>query len=1133
MDYNKIVRSIVSNRNLSIPRKLNELKYRVNSGDYKEALKMYPPLKKFLLKDSFFYSVSDIYKKEPFQFTGDLKKEYRWALLPIEDFLEEINDFFSFKIDFETAFFLGNLTEAKTILTSVEKKYGITLWSIEANLLLEENINGTDANWNKLSFYLNNISSPFYEFIISSDSKRIESNLTYEGYLNQFNNDIENVQVSEAVKDFLQFRNFGILENPYTFPFLESVIYISNIYSVIDKYLILIDFIMYNVSVSSENDKLFLSFISKAKTVITKDIRLKNIYNIINVTGELIQSENNEHALSCQDNYNIGQFDQALIIAVEGIRIAPFEFEYYEIYCKSLVNLEKGFEPTNISTLVDTILAHTYSLLKFDSSYDISYKKLLKLCLTMMHTNLGKQIKSFLSETSGIMSKYFCIGILSTSYNTPKNLLLLFRKKIIDSNFKSLFANHSFKVFDLKSGTTVNFENKISTSPAQDLSFKAVGLFRKGDFKTVIEVLETTQYLNTINYYSERKESLLFYSYMAIDKIKDALILFGRVYFDDGMASIKIKYIELYNKVKALPTNVSLLDLVELPVLFSLLVKEYDLFEVYEDFMVSHEIDSIKDFDFGNFAKKFSIKRTIYFLENVVTIDTLKYSTDYGSINEVEEDRIFVLKMLMEKNSSNKLKYETELNEIYRMNSVRKVLKEVDEGRLYIDVNSLKEIQIKNIKDDFKRFKEIESLSSNQTLIGFNASTSKNWDSELIEKIETPDIYSSADYLSFKNIYLASRDNFLFSKEYGLDSCLSTRIRHGALKNHIRSVFEKLDLVTVKLHDKYISNSIWAIQLYYYPDLNELVQQRLKIFSKEIDNYTIFIVEKLIQIQTEKTAGKDDGLFKYFTNDEVLLKYYLQNKNLLTTAELTIEIILTNLVNYTLLDLQKKIIESFTKFIPERFQSIIEKIIADLRELNLPGDCQLVPNLIKSSTEIQNELENISNWFYLNTTSSSTLLSIETVIDASVELTNKINPNFKINPLIKSELEPVAVYSSLIFVFNILFNNILQHSYLNSENLTISLDITSVDEKYVIITVVNNVNLNHHFHENIEKLNTIKKNWNNHSNIDKSNKEGESGFDKIKRILIYETHSKTDKFDFKFENGSFSIMLYFPLLKQT
>ena len=202
----------------------------------------------------------------------------------------------------------------------------------------------------------------------------------------------------------------------------------------------------------------------------------------------------------------------------------------------------------------------------------------------------------------------------------------------------------------------------------------------------------------------------------------------------------------------------------------------------------------------------------------------------------------------------------------------------------------------------------------------------------------------------------------------------------------------------------------------------------------------------------------------------------------------------------------------------------------ELRKLNLPNECELIINLTKSSTEIQKELEYLSEWFYLNTTSSSSLLSIETIINASLGLTNKINPLYNLSPTIDIEKD-FAGYSNLIFVFNILFKNVIEHSKLENDKIKIKIESNIEDEKYVIVRFTNNLNPKHDYSSNKSKLETIKLNWNNHENIERSNKEGESGYDKIKRILIYEALAKTDKFDYKISKNSISITLYFPYKK--
>lgn len=1131
MEYKKIVRSILSNRNLTVANQINQIKLNINAGEYKDALKLHPLFNRTLISNPFFTSTADIHLKEPFSFTRDFKKEFKWITNILENYYEEINSFLALKNNFENHLILDEFDKAKEVIKDVEYAFGISLWSIEANLIIEEKINGSESNWDLLTQYLNEINNSIYEFSINSSSKRIELKLSYESFLNQFQNDINSINADGIIEDFFVFKNFNIVNYEYKYSDLASVIYVSNIFCIVDQYLILVDVILYNISKSKQFDKLFLSFIKSAISKIPNDIRIINVYNIINDKKEIILLKNNDDVIECLNLYYSGNFQDALEKAKLGILEYPTEYEFYQVYCKSLINLNLSFTSFKSSETINNILLDTYNLLTFKKDDADSWNKQLKNSLVLMNTNFGKQIFGLLAEIESVNDRNYIIGFLSSSYNSQNNIYLNDQRSSIVENFNILSQNHSFKIQLYKNGLDIHFESNISNSNLQSVVIEAIRNYKLENNEKVISILNHQIDLDNNSYYYERKIHLLFYSFLNLKSLKESLELFGKIFFDNSIITRKINHLELYNEINACHIKNKFVNLIEYPILYSLILKEYDLYEAYDDFMCTYDIFSIEDLDINSFIETHSLEKTIYFLNNVVTIDTLKYSTEYLSINDVEEDRIKILNTLIFIDPTNKINYESEINEIYRINSVRKVLKEVDQGRLYIDVTSLKEVQSKKFKDDFKRFKEIETLSSTKALLGFNTSNTRNWEKALTEKNEIDEKYNSADYLAFKNIYLESRENFLFSKEYGLDSCLSTRIRHGALKNHIRSVFEKLDLVTSKLKDKYRENEKWANQLATVPETNNNVQLLLKQFSKEIDDYTTYIVENLIQIQTEKTVDKEYGIFKYFTNDSTLFNYYTQNKLSFDSTESIIDMLLTNLVNHTLMELQEEIDKVFSNTIPDKFEKIINTTIEQLRELNLPVDCQLIPNLIKSSTEIQNELDEISNWFYLNTTSSSTLLSIETVIDASIELTNKINPNHKISPIIDLKCEPFGVYSSLIFVFNILFNNIIQHSKLTSDKVNIKIKIDSLEDKFFTITFLNSINEKIDYTDNKIKLQKIKDNWNNHDNIDRSNKEGESGFDKIKRILIYETFSKTDRFEFEIEKDQISIQLFFPFLK--
>ncbi len=961
MDYKRIVRSIIDNKNFTLDQQINAIKQSVSTGQFKDALKMHPKLDRHLRRDPFFKSLDSIYQKEPFLFSEDFKREYKWVLNLLEPHFATINKFLERKNEFEKLFVSGSFQEARLLLGTIENDFGITLWSIESYIMLDEYTQGTEANWSKLSYYLGEIKNPFYEFIINYSSKRFDSKLSHEAYVSQFQNDMDTIQLQGMVRDFFVFKCFAIALYDYDYKDLSSVLLMSNLFSIIDQYLILIDAIVYNTSLTNDLDSLFIPFVSHAKTDLKNDSKLINVYNAINNRQDTIEFEQNNDLTSCMDLYYKGLFKETAIVAAKKIIDNPLEYGYYELYCKSLLNQKNSFTEVGNSPIINQILSETYNLLSFEKGREDGFKNLFKYSLALMNMNLGRQIYGLMSEIESNTNKNYFTGILSATANTPKNLSLCEIRPHLKYYINNITTQYSMQIQAFKLGYIEKAPQPFSTSIQQNIIYQAIHDWNLKKYSKVINDLENAHTLNDNFYYYERKMSLLYNCYIKEILLKKALATFASVFFDNRVVSRKIDHNELYEAIKREHFEQKIADQIEFCILCSLLAKEYDLFEVYDEFMISQNLQSVREIDIDDFASSFTFEMAIYFLHNVTTIETLKYSTEYGSVSEVEEDRIYILQQLLKLDPLKKLIYEKEINDIYRINSVRKVLKEVDEGRLYIDISSLKQIQIKKFKDEFNRFKEIEFSSSTQPLIGFNAAMTKNWETSNTETSEPHERYNSADYLAFKSIYLESRDNFLFSKEYGLDSCLSTRIRHGALKNHIRSVFEKLNLVTSKFNDVYKENELWTNQLAYYPELSIRVQEILRNFSMNIDVYTSFIVDNLIQIQTEKMPTKENGLFSYHTNDEILFSFYNQHKPLLKSVDATIDIILSSLTNYTLINIQTDIVEYFEGITLKKYQDIIETTLNDLRNLSLPTGCELIPHLIKSSTDVQIELENIAN----------------------------------------------------------------------------------------------------------------------------------------------------------------------------
>lgn len=1134
-DYIKKLRPILYNPNNSKDKVLAFIKNEVNVGEFNQAINLNPLLKKARALGTNFSSIHDIFQRNTFGYTDELRRELFWLLYNIENFSVEISSFLKRKESVETLILFGKFDEANICLQETVNEFGENLWSIELRLMLKEFQLGTKFNWEMLSELLKNINSPFYKFIINFFSKRIEENMSFENCFAQFQNEFDSVTTDPMVKDFLVFKSIPIANYEYNFEDLRGVLFVTNIFGTIDQYNIVIDSIVKLVSKTSEFDKIILPFLRKLNVII-QDNKIKNLINLIDTNSQLILLNDTAKLLPIFDEYSKGKFEECFILVFEEIKKSPKCFELYEIYCKCLINLKRKFKKSQVSGIVDSILYSVYRTLQHDRNSNEHRKKLQKYSLIFLSQDFGKQIYSFTLSLirDSDANEFALISNLVSIFNNPRilNLDLRDRDSSVVEKFKILDYSNStnYSMFFREGETYVDIEE--SCDIIQQLVYKARSFYQKNMFKEIIFLIEPYIINDEIisPFYYDEILYLLIESYIESGDLLKALRLSANILSSENFYTNKFNAAVLMSKIKENGIE-NFAEYIELPILFSYSLKDYDLYEIYIEFMLYNDEEYPSKLNIEKLIERFTVENLVYFLNEVCAISTMQYSLEFSSIDKAEIERVEICNVLKEIDPKNRVSYDLEIADILRASAVRKALKEVNDGRLYINIESLKNQQQNTIRESFERYKEIESTTKEKNLIGFNASKEGDWKvMDFIQKEIDPH-YTDPTYLAFKSIYMDTREKFLYSKEYGLDSCLSTNFRHGSVKNHIRSVFEKLNLITSKLGDFYIDNNYWAEKFLYDSELNLQIQERLKTFSDDIDQYTLFIVNNLIQITTERVSDKDDGLFNYSTNDKILWTFFKERKDMFDSADAVIEILYTNLITYTKIDIYKEIAEVFSESINDSFQKMIEYLQIDLRNLGVNNQSELLPNILTSSTNIQKELEVISNWFTLNTTSSSSLLDIETIINASKEYTNRINPNNCINPKMNIGF-PMPAYSSLIFVFNILFNNIIEHSKLGSQDLDVSVDVFNPKDKYIEIKITNSISSELDLTEIESKLSVIKNNWNKNKNIERSNTEGGSGFDKIKRILLYEAMAKTDKFQYTVEYEKVSVSLFLPFKSQ-
>src|SRR5690606_8186997 len=102
---------------------------------------------------------------------------------------------------------------------------------------------------------------------------------------------------------------------------------------------------------------------------------------------------------------------------------------------------------------------------------------------------------------------------------------------------------------------------------------------------------------------------------------------------------------------------------------------------------------------------------------------------------------------------------------------------------------------------------------------------------------------------------------------------------------------------------------------------------------------------------------------------------------------------------------------------------------------------------------IQNELRNVSEWFHLSDPTTNLTLDLKSVIHTSLEITNSIFPNNKINPKsIDIDFDyPIVGALNLIYIVKILLDNIIIHSGLTGDEKEVEISSESKDNSLTLV----------------------------------------------------------------------------------
>ena len=546
----------------------------------------------------------------------------------------------------------------------------------------------------------------------------------------------------------------------------------------------------------------------------------------------------------------------------------------------------------------------------------------------------------------------------------------------------------------------------------------------------------------------------------------------------------------LHNKIKKQAT----LELEELCYIF--IDPEYKnirkscFLNFIDDVNLAKPLDIIK-------TEHYNEKAISFFLCNICTIEMLNslYML-FESSDEAKDYRIMICGYLLNNTTLHDKELKIEIEELTKNKAMRQRLLNVDRSRVSINTISIKE----SIYEDVEY--QVDTC---------NSQVSGEIETQKDEKY----FILNPKLAAYSCLYDTYAKAFCFSQS-GLDTSLSTRVRHGAFINQIFRTFIENSLIYSDNKSKNFFDTQFEkgkIKESLKPFLNQFhaeVQKKLQYFTQH--TLKVFVDNPIEGAVFDYSAGYQDSVRLNIAFTQRLLRGTTMNTN--DAIDLLHELFIDKTSEY--------LNEIRTVYLPKLEENLLSLLTAFSSECgkhatDVVTKKELRSMIAKCKTDLQSEFKTVKDWFYLSEDEQWEDYEFSDLIEMCIEITKKLFSGFD-KVRISKTIEDEFIYAGKTFGINtdiilILLNNAFLHSGFEQKenNLHINCEIKS-DSKYIYFAVENNFSDTINVSELSEKINKINDDYSNavYKTVN-TRQEGGMGLFKIMNIL-YSITKTNDSF---------------------
>ena len=729
--------------------------------------------------------------------------------------------------------------EALVIIESIEKEAGYSFWSIEYKNYIYKSLGNIDN-----IKILNNLklmnSGKIFEFFIDQITYKSESK-TNKIFIKNFLKQIKLLR-DLCVNEDEHGTNIAEMFSSYFLP--ATYDYNSNINSrrisiifnlpIIDQYILFKKyFLIFKIK--------DIKFSNSEIDILNKILTFINDEELFNILNPITNIDNiDREYLSILDKYTLSNYKEVKNNILSILSNDSKAIVFSELYARNNTYLKEDFG----NNLFEKIALNFYNIMTLNNIYE-SIEFIEKIIL---QHNLSSWTYSLLFQL------YNLITIHSYSKTVASKITIQLGNKItplylMDFSYDNYLKQRGIEFSQLpiyrqiKINITEPYNSEISDE----------------DFEEYSKVLIKSDFIkDKVNYLINKNEFIMCASFIVdnillindldlILPIEQVLEGISNSYLDEISIDIPILYNIFNNR-----NNSSKLE---------------EGREFYEDYISQFNTHKPSEY----FIKKNSLsKKEIYFLKNIAIPPIMDISGEYENSSELKKERLEILNII-ENSEGETESISTERNTLFDELIFENIKASYNSSKLYVDLASIKRsrediytrfyneiIKLKNFKEDI--------LEEEEDTIEKDYITYMNEDKK-VTKILMP----SSDILKIcSEIFIQLVNDFVKNGHFGLNKYLSTEIRHDVLFTHLRTCFEKYNLLTIAgANLEYESNIFWRKK--YSLISNEImnaIDDRLKKFSKDIDEY-LKEVTSWFDIKEKKT---DDGMFDFIPTTHTLSK---------------------------------------------------------------------------------------------------------------------------------------------------------------------------------------------------------------------------------------------------------------------